>query len=164
MRHVRVVGRSLLILSLTLAALVGAAAPVAADEPPPLTEAQQVIAIAVAQKGARWEFAATGPNQFDCSGLVTFSFREAELLDRIGGKRRTVAGFYKYFNDLGLADKLDPQPGDLIVWGRNKHMGIYMGNGMAVSALINPYGVSIHPVTGYIGMRLKAFLHVDLER
>ena len=55
-------------------------------------------------------------------------------------------------------------PGDLIVWGRNKHIGIYLGDGMAISALINPYGVKVHRVTGYIGMRVKAYLHVKLER
>jgi cell wall-associated NlpC family hydrolase len=154
--------RSLIVLSLALAALVGTAAPVAAAEP--LTEAQKVINIAREQKGDRWAFAATGPNQFDCSGLVTFAFRETGLLDRIGGKRRTVAGFYKYFIGLGKADKVEGKPGDLIVWGRNEHMGIYLGDGMAVSALVNPYGVSVHPVKGYIGMKVKAYLHVDLER
>ncbi|MGI8929102.1 MAG: C40 family peptidase [Candidatus Limnocylindrales bacterium] len=162
MSSLRAHGRSLIVLSLAFAALVGAAAPVAATEP--LTEAQQVVNIALAQKGDRWAFAATGPNAFDCSGLVTYSFRETGLLDRIGGKRRTVAGFYQYFNSLGKADKVEGQPGDLIVWGRNKHMGIYLGNGMAVSTLVNPYGVSVHPIRGYLGMKIKSFLHVRLER
>lgn len=157
----RAVGRSLIIMSLALAALIGAAAPVAAA---PLTEAQQVIKIALAQKGDRWAFAANGPNQFDCSGLVTFSFREAGLLDRIGGKRRSTAGFYKYFSNLGRADKIEGRPGDLIVWGRDQHLGIYLGGGMAVSTLVNPRGVSVHPIRGYLGMKLKAFLHVQLER
>ena len=155
-------GRSLAILSLALAALVGAAAPVAAAEP--LTEAQQVIKLAMAQKGDRWSFAATGPNQFDCSGLVTFSFRETGLLDRVGGKRRTVEGYHKWFDAQGMADKVEGRPGDLIVWGKNKHIGLYLGDGMAVSALVNPHGVSIHPIRGYLGMKIKAFLHVQLER
>jgi hypothetical protein len=43
-------------------------------------------------------------------------------------------------------------------------MGIYIGGGMAVSALVNPYGVKVHPVTGYLGMRLKAYLHVNIDR
>lgn len=162
MSSLRAHGRALIILSLALAALVGSAAPVAAAAP--LTEAQQVIKIALAQKGDRWAFAATGPNTFDCSGLVTFSFREAGLLDRVGGKRRSVAGFYKYFNGLGKADRVEGRPGDLIVWGSNKHIGIYLGDGMAVSTLVNPRGVSVHAIRGYLGMRLKAFLHVQLER
>lgn len=162
MTSIRVHGRALVILSLALAALVGTAAPVAAAEP--LTEAQQVIRIAKAQLGDKWSFAANGPNQFDCSGLVTFSFREAGLLDRIGGKRRSTAGFYKYFNSLGRADKVEGRPGDLIVWGRDQHLGIYLGGGMAISTLVNPRGVSIHAIRGYLGMRLKAFLHVRLQR
>lgn len=163
MKPARAVGRSLLILNLALTALVGAAGPAAADEPA-LTEARQVLDIALAQKGDRWRFAATGPNKFDCSGLVTFAFRETGLLDRIGSKRRTAAGFYNWFNSRGLADKVEGQPGDLIVWGNNKHIGIYLGDGMAVSTLTNPHGVSVHPVRGYVPIRLKAFLHVELER
>ncbi len=162
MAYARTVTRFLLLASIVSGLLIANAAPMAAAEP--LTEAQQVIKVALAQKGAKWSFAATGPNKFDCSGLVTFSFRETGLLDRIGGKRRTVAGFYKYFNDLGKADKVEGEPGDLIVWGRNKHIGIYLGDGMAVSALVNPHGVSVHPIRGYLGMKIKAFLHVDLER
>jgi len=162
MTSLRAHGRALVILSLALTALVGTAAPVSATEP--LTEAQKVINIALEQKGDRWAFAATGPTQFDCSGLVTFAFRETGLLDRIGGKRRTVAGFYQYFNSLGKADRLEGKPGDLIVLGSNEHIGIYLGNGMAVSALVNPHGVSVHPIRGYLGMKIKAFLHVELER
>jgi cell wall-associated NlpC family hydrolase len=97
---------------------------------------------------------------------VTYVYREAGLLERIGGKRRAVAGFYKWFNKQtpDRATKTDAQPGDLIVWGRDQHIGIYLGDGMAISALINPYGVKVHKVTGYIGMKVKAYLHVHLER
>lgn len=164
MNGLRAAVRLLLVLSLTLVALVGATAPVAAKAGQ--TELQSVIAIAKDQIGDKWAFAATGPNQFDCSGFVTYVYREAGLLDRIGGKRRTVAGFYKWFNSQvpDRANKENALPGDLIVWGKNKHLGIYLGDGMAISALINPYGVTIHRVTGYIGMKVKAYLHVHLER
>jgi cell wall-associated NlpC family hydrolase len=158
-------GRTLLVLTLTLVAVFGAAAPVAADEPAAQpSEAQRVIDVAMAQLGARWVFSAVGPKTFDCSGLVTFAFREAGLLERIGGKRRTVAGYYQWFNSRGLADKMNPRPGDLVVWGKNKHIGIYLGDGKAISALLNPYGVKVHAVKGYVPIRLKAYLHVNLER
>ena len=148
---------------MALVCVFGAAAPVAASESAP-TELQRVLDVALAQVGDRYSFAAVGPNSFDCSGFVTYAFRESGLIDRIGSKRRSVEGFYRWFARRGLADKLNPRPGDLIVWGRFKHIGIYVGDGMAVSALINPYGVKVHPVTGYIGMRVKAYLHVQLER
>jgi cell wall-associated NlpC family hydrolase len=158
--------RSILLATMAIMAATALPAPVFADEtaPPPTSEAQQVIDIAMKQLGSKWSFAATGPNSFDCSGLVTFAFRQAGLLDRIGGKRRTVAGYLKYFQSIGKADREVGQPGDLIIWGKNKHIGIYLGNGMAISTLVNPYGVKVHPVTGYIGMKVKAYLHVDLTR
>ena len=154
-------GRLLLIAALVLGAIAGTAAPAAAGNK---TETQRIIAIAKAQVGARYSFAASGPNRFDCSGFVTYVYRQAGLLERIGGSRRSVAGFYDWFARRDRADKVNRQPGDLIVWGRNKHIGIYIGGGMAVSALINPYGVKVHPVTGYLGMKVKAYLHVKLDR
>jgi len=156
-----------LILTLSLVAVMGAAAPVAADDfPAPKTELQRVLEIAKSEVGANYAFASAGPTTFDCSGFVTYVYREAGLIDRIGGKRRTVSGYLDWFNAQGedRASKSNPLPGDLIIWGRNKHMGIYLGDGMAISALINPYGVKIHRVTGYIGMKVKTYLHVKLER
>ena len=161
MRGFRGVARIILIASLALAAIAGTAAPAAAGN---RTDAQRIIAIAKAEVGSRYAFSASGPNSFDCSGFATYVYREAGLLDRIGSSRRTVAGFYEWFNRRDRADRSNPRPGDLIVWGRNKHMGIYIGGGMAVSALVNPYGVKVHPVTGYLGMRLKAYLHVNIAR
>jgi len=152
----------LLLLCLSLVALLSFAAPVAAAKSQ--TEAERVVAIATSQVGDNYAFAAIGPDRFDCSGLVWFAFREAGVRDLIGDKRKTVAGLYKYFNSRGKADKVNPRVGDLVVWGRNKHIGIYIGNGMAVSALVNPYGVKIHPVKGYLNVSFKAYLHVDLER
>ena len=161
MSRFRGVGRLLLITALTLAAIAGTAAPASAGNK---TEAERIVAIARAQVGARYGFAATGPNRFDCSGFVTYVYRQAGLLDRIGSKRRTVASYYDWFARRGQASRTDRKTGDLIVWGRNKHIGIYIGGGMAVSALINPYGVKVHPVTGYLGMKVKAYLHVRLDR
>ena len=161
MKGFRSAPRIILIAALALSAIAGTAAPAAAGN---RTDAQRIIAIAKAEVGSRYAFAASGPNRFDCSGFATYVYREAGLLDRIGSSRRTVAGFYEWFNRRDRADRSNPRPGDLIVWGRNKHMGIYIGGGMAVSALVNPYGVKVHPVTGYLGMRLKAYLHVNIDR
>ncbi len=156
---------SLALLCLALVALLGLPAPIAAAQQAPQTELERLLDIADQQLGDRWVFAATGPNQFDCSGFVFYVFREAGLLDRIGGKRRTVAGYHNWFNNHGTVTK-DPagaQPGDVLVWGANKHTGIYLGNGWAISALINPYGVKVHRIDK-IRLRVSAVLHVSLER
>jgi cell wall-associated NlpC family hydrolase len=164
LRKLRVAGRLLTLLTLALVAVAATAAPASAADTKK-TELDRVLAVAEAQIGDKWSFAATGPNAFDCSGLVTYAFRQTELLERVGGKRRTVAGFYQWFKSRGLADKSGGRPGDLIVWGNNKHIGVYLGNGKAISALVNPYGVKIHPISqSYLHMKIKAFLHVKLER
>jgi cell wall-associated NlpC family hydrolase len=65
---------------------------------------------------------------------------------------------------MGKADKVEGLPGDLIIWGRNKHIGIYLGDGLAISTLTNPHGVSIHPIRGYVPIKVTKWLHVDLQR
>ena len=154
------------LLLLTIAMLAVASLPVpAAAAAQPQTELQRLLAIANDQVGARYAFASTGPNTFDCSGFIFYTFREAGLRDRIGGKRRTVAGYRKWFSNNGDATKgiSSARPGDLLVWGKNQHMGIYLGDGMAVSALVNPYGVTIHRYNK-INLKLTAVLKVDIER
>lgn len=156
--------KALLLAGLLIVAAIGLPSPVTASAPAQ-TEADQILAIAAAQIGDKYSFASTGPTTFDCSGFVHYVFKQAGLLDRIGGKRRTVASLHKWFSQNGtvshsLADAL---PGDLLVWGRNHHTGIYVGEGYAISALINPWGVTRHKVH-WLRMKLTAVLHVQLTR
>ncbi len=156
--------RLLPFVALLIVAAIGLPAPVAASSAPQ-TEADQIISVASAQLGDRYSFAATGPNTFDCSGFVYFVYKQAGLLDRIGGKRRTVAGYHKWFTNHGTVSHslADAQPGDVLVWGKNKHTGIYVGGGYAISALINPWGVTRHKVN-WINLKLTSVLHVKLTR
>ncbi len=143
------------IITLFAAPTVGAATP--------KTEAGKVVATAKAQIGDRWQHRAKGPNRFDCSGLVWYAFHEHELHDRIGGYR-SVAGYFRYFKDLGLVSKSNPRVGDLVVWGSNQHIGIYVGDGKAVSTLTTRRGVTVHAVKGYLGVPFKAYLHTQITR
>jgi cell wall-associated NlpC family hydrolase len=108
-------------------------------------EAAQVIAIAKAQRGDPWRYAAAGPSSFDCSGLVIYAYRMAGDLALIGnGKYRSAAALYKYFRDRGRTSRTKASPGDLVIWGAGRHVGIYLGRGMAISTLTS--GVRIHAV------------------
>ncbi|HEX2754822.1 MAG TPA: SH3 domain-containing protein, partial [Candidatus Limnocylindrales bacterium] len=51
------------------------------------------------------------------------------------------------------------QPGDLVIWGGGTHVGIYLGNGMAISTLLN--GVRIHSIRATTA-RFTAFLHTGI--
>jgi cell wall-associated NlpC family hydrolase len=155
--------RSLAVIALAvtfaLALVLGAAAPAA--QAAGATEAQRIVRSAEGYLGGKWVYAATGPRNFDCSGLVFRVFKDNDLLDRIGGSRRTVAGFYRWFANRGQVSRSNPRVGDLIVWGDNKHIGIYVGNGMAISTLTS--GVKRHGVFA-VTDRFKAYLHVKLQR
>ena len=52
-------------------------APAPSSAAEPKTEAQQIIRIAKAQRGDPWRYGATGPESFDCSGLVIYAYKQA---------------------------------------------------------------------------------------
>ncbi|MBA2558120.1 MAG: C40 family peptidase [Chloroflexi bacterium] len=111
--------------------------------------------------GDSWRYGATGPSAYDCSGLVFRAFKSTGLIQRIGGSRRTAAGYLKYFRDRGLATRAGGRKGDLVVYGGGSHLAIYLGNGRVISALTN--GVSIHGLHA-VRARFTAFLRVRLSR
>ena len=123
-------------------------------------EAAQVISIAKAQRGDPWRYGATGPSSFDCSGLVIYAYKAAGDLRLIGnGDYRSAAALYKYFRDRGRTSRTNATPGDLVVWGYGKHIGIYLGSGMAISTLSS--GVRIHSV-GALTLPFTAYLRTGI--
>nr|MBA3905308.1 C40 family peptidase [Pseudonocardiales bacterium] len=75
----------------------------------------------------RYRWGATGPNAFDCSGLVYWSYR----LEGIALPRTSAA-----MSRIGApVAKGDLQPGDLVFFYRPvSHVAIYIGNGRVVHA------------------------------
>jgi len=132
-----------------------APAPVAASTP-----ADAVIRVAKAQLGDPWRYGAIGPDSFDCSGLVYYSFRQAGYLSKIGGTRMTAYGYYSYFRNRGQASTTGGRPGDLVVYGGGSHIGIYLGNGYVISTLTS--GVRIHGLYA-VTARFTAFLHTGMS-
>ena len=147
------------IAALLVALMIATAAPVAADG----TELDHVMATAKAQIGARWVHYAKGPNTFDCVGFVWYVYHENGLQDRIGGYRG-VKAYYSWFKERGLVSTSDGKPGDLIIWGNFQHIGINIDGVSAISALVNPYGVKIHPINKWIGVKFRYFLHTQLQQ
>jgi cell wall-associated NlpC family hydrolase len=125
------------------------------------TAAAKLIAKARTHLGARYVHGATGPRVFDCIGLVLRSFSESGLIGRIGGWGN-ASGYtlYAWARRHHLASRTGGQPGDVVVWGGGGHVGIYLGNGMAISALVN--GVRVHGVHA-VTKRFTAFIHTGLS-
>lgn len=77
-------------------------------------------------KGKEYVWGATGPNTFDCSGLVMYALKHAFGIN------------YPHFSGSQIAkaksiSKGDLRPGDLV--GNNEHIGVYAGNGKYWSAM-----------------------------
>jgi len=141
------------ILSLAPATTVSAAQPTA--------ESQQIIRIAKQQLGDPWRHGAIGPSAFDCSGLVIYAFTRAGDGKALGGGRlRSARAMYRWFKAHGLASTSNPKPGDLVIWGRGSHVGIYIGGGKAISTLTS--GVRIHRVHA-VTARFTAYLHTRMS-
>lgn len=130
---------------LGIAALAGAFLATVSPTAPPVaaaTPADSVISIATAQLGDPWVWAATGPNAFDCSGLVIYAFRQAGYGARVGdGRYRSAYAMLAWFRSRGLTSGTGSR-GDLVIYGGGSHTGIYMGNGQVISTLTS--GVRIH--------------------
>lgn len=160
MRTRRMGARAFIPLALAGIIMAGGAPSTPASAATPTTEAQQIIAIARQQLGDPWRYGATGPHAFDCSGLVIYSYDRAGSLRFIGGGRlRSARALYTYFRDRGLANRSNPKLGDLVIWGSGSHVGIYIGDGKAISTLTS--GVRIHRVSA-LTAPFTAYLHTGM--
>ncbi|WP_163570794.1 C40 family peptidase [Fodinicola feengrottensis] len=87
------------------------------------------LALAASEVGKPYVFGgATGPNTFDCSGLVQFA------LSAVGIKAPRLALDQEHWT----TPVTNPQPGDLVFWGNgdheSAHVAIYVGGGKVISA------------------------------
>ena len=161
MVSLRLGARAFIPVALAGAILISLAPSTPAAAAESTTEAQQIINFAEAKLGDPWRFGAIGPNAFDCSGLVIHAFRaagEGRLIRN--GKLRSARAMYLYFKARGLASRSDPKPGDLVVWGSGTHIGIYVGNGKAISTLTQ--GVRVHGVFA-VRAAFTAYLHTGVS-
>jgi cell wall-associated NlpC family hydrolase len=101
------------------------AAKPAADQPSSL--ASSAIEAAESKLGTPYVWGATGPNSFDCSGLMQFAFEQA-------GKDlpRTAAAQSQVGEKVSMDDL---KPGDLIfLYSPVSHVVMYVGNGKVIEA------------------------------
>ena len=104
--------------------------------------AAKVVRIAMAQRGKRYVFGASGPRAFDCSGLVRYVYRMAGVSSRIGGGH-SARGMLIWARRHHLASRSNPQIGDVVVYGNGSHVAIYIGRGLVISALNPRQGVRV---------------------
>ncbi len=120
----------------------------------------RIIALAESHIGARYEHGATGPHAFDCSGLVYRVFEDAGLGRMIAGLR-SASALYAHFRARHMTSTSNPQLGDLVIFGGGSHVGIYIGGGRVVHAMIS--GVAITRISA-VYPRFTTYVHLGLTR
>lgn len=120
-------------------AATGASDSPASYNGPASGRAKTALDFAYAQLGKPYEWGSTGPDSYDCSGLVGAAWRSAGV-----SLPRTVKQMY----DAGRkVSKSDLQPGDIIYWyNDNQHNGMYVGNGKAIHAPRTGKNIEIVPL------------------
>ncbi|WP_329181804.1 C40 family peptidase [Streptomyces sp. NBC_01477] len=101
--------------------------PGAAQQAGAATLAAKALGVAASKKGSPYQWGATGPSRFDCSGLTLYSFKQA-------GKKlpRTAAAQYGSTTHISASAR---RVGDLVFFHTGSssssvyHVGIYAGSG-----------------------------------
>ena len=89
--------------------------------------AQIAVDTAMAQQGKPYVWAASGPDSYDCSGLVQFAYAAAGISLPHSSSMQSQMGQQVSRDQL--------QPGDLVFfYSPVSHVGIYIGNGQMVHA------------------------------
>jgi cell wall-associated NlpC family hydrolase len=138
--------RALTVAALTATALVAGGAPalaqptpaastVAAPESGPerihqaSTDVEEAISAAESQKGKPYAWGGTGPNSYDCSGLVQYAFERAgKELPRVAQDQVDSGTRVAYAN---------AKRGDVLYWtdgGHAYHVAIYLGGDRMIDA------------------------------
>ena len=105
----------------------------AADGRSTAAQGRTAVRYAQAQLGKPYEWGASGPDTFDCSGLTMMAWRQAGIrLDHYSASQ------YNQGTHVSIADL---RPGDLVFFATNTsdastihHVGIYVGDGQMINA------------------------------
>lgn len=112
--------------------------------PPPDSRAGIAVRAALSRLGRPYVWGATGPDRFDCSGLVQWSYAQAGIhLDRTT---------YQQIHDGIAVSPTQVRPGDL-VFPNPGHVQMAIGNNLVVEAPHAGAGVRISPLGTNVQIR-----------
>lgn len=116
-----------------------------------------VKAMAKNGHGKIYQWGATGPKEFDCSGLVMYTLKKDFGID------------YPHFsgNQYSVSQHISrsaAKPGDLVFWGHNggEHVGAYAGHNQYYSAYgpNGTHGIGMMPLSSVVGYGKPLFARV----
>ncbi|WP_019819037.1 C40 family peptidase [Saccharomonospora saliphila] len=108
---------------------------------PPNTAAAEAIDFALDERGKPYVWGATGPDSYDCSGLMLRAYEDAGIILPRVSRDQYHAG--------AMLPVEQAQPGDLVFWAYDSsdpktihHVAMYLGDGRIVEA--QQSGVPVH--------------------
>lgn len=107
-----------------------------------------IVKAAYSGIGSGYVYGGTSYGAWDCSGFTMWAYAKAGI-----SLPRT-----SYAQAAALKHTSNPQPGDLVLQNGGSHIGIYVGNGMMISALNPSQGTMLHPVSW---MPVSAYLTIS---
>ncbi len=121
----------------------GGGATVGQDPLPSSTQALKAVQFAYDQLGCPYVFGGTGPcgAGFDCSGLTMQAWASAGV-----SIPRTS---YEQMSELPAVSTSELQPGDILGFAGNSHVGIYVGDNMLIDAPQTGEDVEKVPLSGW---------------
>lgn len=109
--------------------------------------ANDALQAALSKRGSEYEWGATGPDEFDCSGLTSWAYKQAGISIPRTSRQQWTAGKSVSLNAL--------QPGDLLFYddgtgnpGAIHHVGMYVGDGRMVDAPTEGQLVDVRSMEG----------------
>ncbi|GAB3081326.1 C40 family peptidase [Corynebacterium aquatimens] len=104
---------------------------------PPSAHGNAAVSAAMSKLGSPYGWGATGPNEFDCSGLMVWAYAQQGKTIPRTSQAQLSGGTPVSLNDL--------QPGDIIGYYPGvTHVGMYIGDGKLVHA--SDYGIPVQVV------------------
>jgi cell wall-associated NlpC family hydrolase len=111
----------------------------------PATAVDTMLKAAMSRRGLPYVWGGAGPNSFDCSGLVQWSFAQAGIVMPRVAADQALSGPAVPVSQLAPGDLLfyhtDPTAPDYI-----SHVAIYLGNGLMIQAPEPGLDVEVVPV------------------
>ncbi len=113
-------------------------------QPPPSSGGSSVVSAALSQLGVPYRWAGASPSGgFDCSGLTMWAYAQVGVSLPHNAAAQHGMG--------SPVDRPNLQPGDLVFFNGDNHMGLYIGGGQFVHAPHTGDVVKISNLDGYPG-------------
>lgn len=102
---------------------------------------KEAIDFATSQVGGTYSYGSAGPDSFDCSGLMQAAFSKIGV--SIGRSTSNQIGAGK---SVSISDV---EPGDLVFYDSESHVGMYIGGNKVVNAANPSAGIVVSPLSQY---------------